>query len=82
MHTWGVDYRMPPDHPYPTPLDDCIAVYRALLEERPPEKIVVGGGSAGGNLVAAMLLRARDEGLPDAGRARAVHPRDRPHRVG
>ncbi|HLM16558.1 MAG TPA: alpha/beta hydrolase [Acidimicrobiia bacterium] len=64
MHTWGVDYRMPPDHPYPTPLDDCVAVYRALLEVRPPEKIVVGGGSAGGNLVAAMLLRAKDEGLP------------------
>ena len=62
--TWGVDYRMPPDHPYPTPLDDCVAVYRALLEERAPEKIVVGGGSAGGNLVAAMLLRAKDEGLP------------------
>ncbi len=64
LHTWGVDYRMPPDHPYPAPLDDCVAVYRALLEVRPPEKIVVGGGSAGGNLVAAMLLRARDEGLP------------------
>jgi acetyl esterase/lipase len=64
MHTWGADYRMPPDHPYPTPLDDCVAVYRALLEVRPPEKIVVGGGSAGGNLVAAMLLRAKDEGLP------------------
>jgi monoterpene epsilon-lactone hydrolase len=63
LHTWGVDYRMPPDHPYPTPLDDCVAVYRALLAERAPEKIVVGGGSAGGNLVAAMLLRARDEGL-------------------
>jgi acetyl esterase/lipase len=55
---------MPPDHPYPTPLDDCVAVYRALLDERAPEKIVVGGGSAGGNLVAAMLLRAKDEGLP------------------
>ena len=62
--TWGVDYRMPPDHPYPEPLDDCVAVYRALLEVRAPEKIVVGGGSAGGNLVTAMLLRARDEGLP------------------
>jgi acetyl esterase/lipase len=62
--TWGVDYRMPPDHPYPAPLDDCVAVYRALLDVRPPEKIVVGGGSAGGNLVAAMLLRAKDEGLP------------------
>jgi acetyl esterase/lipase len=64
MHTWGVDYRMPPDHPYPTPLDDCLAVYRALLDVRPSEQIVVGGGSAGGNLVAAMLLRAKDEGLP------------------
>jgi acetyl esterase/lipase len=64
LHTWGVDYRMPPDHPFPTPLDDCVAVYRALLEQRPPERIVVGGGSAGGNLVAAMLLRAKDEGLP------------------
>jgi acetyl esterase/lipase len=64
LHTWAVDYRMPPDHPYPAPLDDCLAVYRALLELRPADHIVVGGGSAGGNLVAAMLLRARDEGLP------------------
>lgn len=67
LHTWGVDYRMPPDHPYPTPLDDCVAVYRALLEERSPDKILVGGGSAGGNLVVAMLLRAKDEGLPMPG---------------
>jgi epsilon-lactone hydrolase len=62
--TWTVDYRMPPDHPFPTPLDDCLAAYRLLLEERRPEEIVVGGASAGGNLVAAMVLRARDEGLP------------------
>jgi monoterpene epsilon-lactone hydrolase len=64
LHTWAVDYRMPPDHPYPTPLDDCVAVYRALLEVKPPEKIVVAGGSAGGNLAAALMLRARAEGLP------------------
>ncbi len=55
---------MPPDHPYPTPLDDCLAVYRSLLERTPAAKIVVDGASAGGNLAAAMLLRARDEGLP------------------
>jgi acetyl esterase/lipase len=61
---WSVDYRMPPEHPYPAALDDCIAAYRALLDERSPAQIIVSGGSAGGNLAAALLLRARDEGLP------------------
>jgi epsilon-lactone hydrolase len=64
MQTWSVDYRMPPDHPYPAALHDVLAVYRGLLEVRDPQKIVVGGGSAGGNLAAALMLRARDEGLP------------------
>lgn len=64
MIHWAVDYRMPPRHPYPTPLDDCVAVYRALLEQRAPEHIIVGGGSAGGNLAAAVVVRALDEGLP------------------
>ena len=63
LPTWGVDYRMPPDHPYPAALDDCVAVYRALLAERDPSRIVVRGGSAGGNLAAALVVRARDEGL-------------------
>ena len=61
---WAVDYRMPPDHPFPAGLDDCLAAYRALLAERPPDQIVIGGASAGGNLAAALILRARDEGLP------------------
>jgi len=64
LRTWGVDYRMPPDHPYPVPLDDCVRAYRALLDDVPAERIVVTGGSAGGNLAAALVLRARDEGLP------------------
>jgi acetyl esterase/lipase len=64
MRTWAVDYRMPPDHPYPAPLDDCLTVYSALLETTPAEQVVVAGASAGGNLAAAMLLRARDAGLP------------------
>ena len=64
LRTWAVDYRMPPDHPYPAPLDDCLAVYRVLVEQTPAGQVVVAGASAGGNLAAAMLLRARDEGLP------------------
>jgi acetyl esterase/lipase len=61
---WSVDYRMPPDHPYPAALDDCIAAYQSLLREVPAGEIIVSGGSAGGNLAAALILRARDEGLP------------------
>lgn len=61
---YGVDYRMPPEHPFPAALDDCMATYCYALERHGPENIVVGGRSAGGNLAAAMLLRAKDEGLP------------------
>ena len=61
---WAVDYRMPPDHPFPTPLDDCVAAYRALLREHRTKEIIVLGTSSGGNLAAATILRARDEGLP------------------
>jgi acetyl esterase/lipase len=61
---YAVDYRMPPDHPYPAALEDCVAVYRALLDRYSPENIIIGGASAGGNLAAATVLRARDEGLP------------------
>jgi monoterpene epsilon-lactone hydrolase len=61
---YGIDYRVPPDGPYPAALNDCIAAYRALLAQVPADRIVVSGTSAGGNLAAALLLRARDEGLP------------------
>jgi epsilon-lactone hydrolase len=64
MRVWSPDYRMPPDHPYPAAVDDCMTAYEALLQEHSPEEIVVGGVSAGGNLAAAVILRARDEGLP------------------
>lgn len=64
VKVWSVDYRMPPDHPYPAGLDDCLGVYRELLKRYRPDRIIVGGASAGGNLAAATLLRARDEQLP------------------
>lgn len=62
--TWVPDYRMPPKHPYPAALDDCVATYRAALSVRPPEQILVSGVSAGGNLAAALMLRIKAEGLP------------------
>lgn len=64
LRTLSVDYRMPPDAPYPAGLDDCLAVYRALVEEVGADNVVVAGMSAGGNLAAALMLRAGDAGLP------------------
>lgn len=61
---YGVDYRTPPEHPYPAALDDAVSAYRYVLERHRPEGIIIGGRSAGGNLAVAALLRARDEGLP------------------
>lgn len=64
---FGVDYRMPPDHPYPAALDDCLAVYRELIKTYAPDKLLVSGDSAGGNLAAALMHKARDAGLPRPG---------------
>lgn len=60
----AVDYRMPPLHPFPHAVDDSVAVYRTLLETTPAENIAVFGTSAGGSLAAAMIVSARDQGLP------------------
>jgi acetyl esterase/lipase len=62
--TWVVDYRMPPYHPYPAPLDDCVAAYKAALRDHCPEDIIIGGMSGGANLTLTTILRVRDEGLP------------------
>lgn len=87
----SVDYRMPPEHPYPTPLDDAEAGLRWLAAQPDvdPARIAVIGESAGGGLAASLALRARDRGevalagqvllypmLDDrTGQAAATHPR-------
>ena len=64
LKAYSVDYRMPPDHPFPTGLDDVIEAYRWLLQRFAPENIVVAGSSAGAGLAGSFVLKARDIGLP------------------
>jgi epsilon-lactone hydrolase len=59
-----VDYRMPPDFPYPAAVDDALAVYKELLKTTDAKHIGIFGDSAGGGLSLAMVLRAKAEGLP------------------
>ncbi|CAN7584844.1 alpha/beta hydrolase [Phenylobacterium sp. LjRoot219] len=64
LRAFCVDYRMPPDHPFPVGLDDSVDAYRWMLERYRPENLAVAGSSAGGGLAAALVLKARDLGLP------------------
>jgi acetyl esterase/lipase len=64
LTTVSVDYRMPPDYSFPAALEDCLAVYRSIIERHDPRRVAIGGSSAGGNLAAATTLMIRDKGLP------------------
>lgn len=63
IQCYGVDYRMPPEFPFPAALDDCMCVYKHAVDTYGAERIVIGGRSAGGNLALATVVRAQDEGL-------------------
>ncbi|EFV12153.1 alpha/beta hydrolase [Segniliparus rugosus] len=61
----AADYRMLPQIPFTQIVDDCLAVYRQLLDDSfDPRRIVIAGDSAGGYLAIATALAARDAGLP------------------
>jgi acetyl esterase len=65
----SVDYRLTPEHPYPTPLEDCRSVLEWMAGqsgelEIDQGRVAVGGCSSGGNLAAGLAIRCRDEGGP------------------
>jgi acetyl esterase len=69
----SANYRLAPEWPFPACLDDCLAVLQWMQKSGATlggdgARIATGGDSAGGNLAAALVIKARDEGvaLPQA----------------
>lgn len=63
------NYRLAPEHPFPTPLEDCYSTLCWFEKNSKnlgfdPDRIVVVGESAGGNLAAALGVMTRDRGGP------------------
>ena len=71
----ALDYRLAPENPFPAAVDDAVSAYRALLSQGiAPGSIAIAGDSAGGGLTVAMLVAARDAGLPMPAAAVAISP--------
>jgi acetyl esterase len=65
----SLDYRLAPEHRFPTAVDDSWAALRWLARQADGlgldgRRLAVGGDSAGGTLAAVAALHARDIGLP------------------
>ncbi|MBB5514313.1 acetyl esterase/lipase [Rubricella aquisinus] len=69
------DYRLTPEHPFPSAPEDALAAYTGLLEAGyEAGNIVLAGDSAGGGLALALLHMIGEEGLPHPAATVAFSP--------
>lgn len=67
----SVEYRLAPEHPFPTPMEDAVGAFRWIGKHADdlkldPERLAVMGDSAGGNLSAVISLHTRGDAVKPA----------------
>ena len=81
----SIDYRLAPEHPFPTPTDDALAAFRHIRDNAArfgadPARLAVGGDSAGGNISAVVCQACRQTGEPMPGFQMLIYPATDAHR--
>lgn len=70
-----VDYRLTPEHLFPSQIEDCADTYEWLISTGlAPARIAIAGESAGGNLCFTAQLMALGRGLPAPAVTYAMSP--------
>jgi acetyl esterase len=69
LTTVALDFRLAPEHPFPSAIEDCYAGLCAVLGDPDrfgidPEGAVVAGDSSGGNMAVVLAMMSRDRGGP------------------
>jgi monoterpene epsilon-lactone hydrolase len=70
----SVDYRMPPDFPFPAALDDGLAVWKEVARRRNTKNLGLFGTSTGGGMTLAMVLKLKELKMPLPGAIMAGTP--------
>ena len=74
-NTISIDYRLAPEYKYPAPIEDCMKVYTALLEQGySAGNICFLGESAGGAIVLSLAAYCKKHGIPMPGAICSVSP--------
>lgn len=61
---FSLDYRLAPEHPYPAAVDDALAAYQWLIQQKiDPRGLTLVGDSAGGNLCLSLIHALKEKGI-------------------
>jgi acetyl esterase/lipase len=64
----SIDYRMPPEFPFPHGLNDVLAAFEGIKKKYPNHTLFMGGSSAGAGLTMSTIIKIKAKGgiMPEA----------------